>query len=135
MKLRKLFISSSLLLTSLLSNCGLNVINIEPAQAGFWEGLDPTNPKNRISPLINFKICNYTGQSFSYTLNGSTQRANNNTCTKYTKWPTGTVVGFDFSPFRGYQDKRYKLNHGASYYFTKKRDSSGREVVTYFYKN
>ncbi|MGB3641029.1 MAG: hypothetical protein WBA39_26140 [Rivularia sp. (in: cyanobacteria)] len=115
-----------------------SIINFQqPAEAGFFKDLDPTNKNSiirktgrRIDPTnpngyvgrdlhAKFKLCNNTSATVRYSLGSRRAALSPKSCVKWTT--TGqTPLSFDKASRRGYQRQTYNLNDG-QYFFQEVR--------------
>lgn len=128
----------ALLATLLTGSLGLNLSLASPAKAGWGVmndvfgdvlgDLDPTNPDNSVSPLMNFEICNQSGHTIYYNVNTKSQTLKDGYCMEYSRYPIGTDISFDWSYRDGYQGKWYDLSHGKKYTFNKTSTGAGIDL-------
>ena len=130
MKLSKVSLFAGLILGA-TSIAGIQ----SPAEAGCYLfgdksscGRDISNTGKQIGGSVTkkFKICNETGNTISYSVDGNSSTLRDNYCENWTA-PVGKV-SFDWSYRSGYQGESYTLTHGRKYAFQKGNIRNGFDL-------
>jgi hypothetical protein len=131
-------LSSSFLLTGLAISGITFLGEVRPASActGFGDFMDPTCDDLIIEPVRtqdfrtqDFKVCNKTENSISFTLNGLSEAPlRSGYCRTYTNIPLPGNVAFDASYADGYQESSYGLDDEKNYSFQLNNQGSGIDI-------
>ncbi|CAD0227018.1 conserved hypothetical protein [Planktothrix agardhii] len=130
------WLSSYFLLTGLAISGITFLGEVRPASActGFWGRMDPTCDHGGITNPVHmttqdFKICNKTENSISFTLNGSLEAPLRiGYCRTYTNVILPGNVAFDASYADGYQESSYGLDDEKNYSFKLNNQGSGIDL-------